>query len=172
MCEPSRPAALVSTSASPGLAPPAVSSRSRRALPTPVMTTIGALSTGATSVCPPSTSTFNARAVASISVVISSIAAGPMPAGKSSVASTPSGSAPMAARSLHTTCTASRPAPLAAVVIGSVVSTQAQSASIATAAASTPSFAPISVSGRLAPSRPSTSPRKSAGGSLPVPSGF
>ena len=29
MCEPSSPAALVSTSASPGLAPPAVSSRSR-----------------------------------------------------------------------------------------------------------------------------------------------
>ena len=34
-----------------------------------------------------------------------------IPDGKSSVASTPSGSAPIAARSLHTTCTPSRPAP-------------------------------------------------------------
>src|SRR5216684_4416113 len=100
------------------------------------------------------------------------MAAGVVPSGKSKVASTPSGSAPIAARSLHTTWTASRPAPVAAVVIGSVVKTQAQSASIARAAASTPSAAPINVSGRLAPRRPSTSSRKSSGGSFPVPSGW
>ena len=168
MCEPSSAAALVSTSASPGRAPAAVSKRSRGALPTPVMTTRPALMPGATSVWPPSTSTFKLRAVASMSAATWPMSAAETPSGKSSVARTPIGSAPIAARSLQTTWTANRPAPETAVVIGSVVSTQAVSGSSPTAAASTPSAAPTRVSGRRAPSRPSTSPRSRSGGSLPV----
>ena len=168
---PRAPAALVSTSASPGRPPAAVTMRSRRALPTPLMTTSGAVMPGATSVWPPSTSTFSC-ARSGVDLVHDprdcrrqrrQLETAALPARRPARRPSPPGRCTPRAPPAD-------PRPSVAVVIGSVVSTQAQSR-VQRRWPRRRRRAPrgTSVSGRRAPSRPSTSPRSSSGGSLPVP---